>query len=141
MEIFSGYGRRGVVLHEYNNAPATDQKDTNECIGYVEPVGKCPAWILYFTNKGDAIFYAKRGPNGAVKGTPVRVKAHNLNLCEAFRANNGTSWALFMMNSMKGKYHQCNQPAIRRVNNEYVESGGEKKIWLCDECDKLSASK
>jgi len=77
MEIFSGYGRRGVKLHEYNNAPATDQKDMNECIGYIEPVGKKPAWILYFTSKGDAIFYPKRGPNGGLIDPAIRVKAHN----------------------------------------------------------------
>ncbi len=78
MEIFSGYGRHGVTLHEYDNAPASDQIDTNECIGYVEPTGKHRGWILYFTSKGDAIFYAKRGPNGGVQGTPIRVKARTL---------------------------------------------------------------
>ena len=62
-------------------------------------------------------------------------------LCEALRANKGTGWALFITNGIKDKYHQCKQPAVKLVNNEYSEAGGKKEIWLCADCDEMSATR
>ena len=50
-------------------------KDSNEIIGYIEPACKNPAWILYVTNKGDAMLYKNRGPKGELLGEPIRVSA------------------------------------------------------------------
>lgn len=47
--------------------------DTNAVIGWIEPNCENPQWILWFTAKGDAIFYTKRETDtGEVIGEPIR---------------------------------------------------------------------
>jgi hypothetical protein len=67
-----GKGKQGVKIGEYFDAE-TARDDGNGILGYVQPAGDDPRWILYFTLKGDAIFYADREPGGAVAGDPIKV--------------------------------------------------------------------
>lgn len=71
-----GKGKQGVLVGEYGGPRGeTNGKDSNPCLGYIEPAGDKPRWILWFYKNGDAILYTERGPTGAVIGEPVRIKA------------------------------------------------------------------
>lgn len=66
--------KQGVRIGEY--PPHEGSQDDGNCIlGWIEPAKKNPSWILWFTKKGDAILYTKRGPTGAIEGDPINVKA------------------------------------------------------------------
>ena len=60
--------------------------------------------------------------------------------CEAVYGNGGKSWGLFKLPKDGNKYLQCRRKAIVKVNNDYVDSGGEPMIWLCASCDQISAT-
>lgn len=66
-----GKGKQGVRIGEYGPEVA----DSNGTIAWAEPACENPAWILWFTNKGDLILYTKRDAKGGVLGEPIRVKA------------------------------------------------------------------
>lgn len=93
-----GRGKQGVLIGEYcapNGMVETDfveqekpshypvvskgGEDSNPILGYMEPAGEKPRWILWFMRNGDAILYTKRsyenGDTGAVTGKPIRIKA------------------------------------------------------------------
>jgi hypothetical protein len=44
-------------------------------LGYIEPTGKSPSWILWWWQDGHAELYTKRDKNGAISGEPVRLPA------------------------------------------------------------------
>ena len=79
-----GHGKQGVLIGEYRGPRAIDStpqvenppasKDQNQVIGYIEPACENPQWILWFTQKGDAIFHRKREKTGAVIDKPLMVK-------------------------------------------------------------------
>lgn len=62
-------GHPGVEIGEYE---LTD--DPNCITGYIQPACEQPQWILYFTNRGEALFTQKREASGAVIGDPLKVK-------------------------------------------------------------------
>lgn len=68
----------GVIVEEYGG-DNSEPSDGNSIIGYIEPAGKQPSWIAWFTKKGDLILYTQRsyldGANGAVIGEPIRVNS------------------------------------------------------------------
>lgn len=65
-------GHPGVSIAEY------EQSDDPNCItGYIEPACEEPAWILWFTNKGEAIFHRKRDSTGAVLDDAIKVYPSN----------------------------------------------------------------
>ena len=78
-----GKGKNGgVIIGEYGAPDGNVEKnrdDGNEILGYIEPAGLQPQWILWFTAKGDAILHRKRdytkGHTGAVLDEPLRIKA------------------------------------------------------------------
>jgi hypothetical protein len=84
-----GHGKQGVLIGQYEGDRSTAEPsliespsladiehrtDQNRILGYIEPACDNPQWILWFTAKGDAILYTKRGPDGAVEGDAVEVK-------------------------------------------------------------------
>jgi hypothetical protein len=69
-------GKPGVEVQEYGIGERVNPKDNNAVVGYIQPAGKNPRWILWFTNKGDAIFHQKRGPTGAVLDKALEVKGY-----------------------------------------------------------------
>ena len=70
-----GKGKQGVNVVEYG--PHEDS------LGYIEPAGDAPQWILWFDSKGDAVLYTERETGkenkGAVIGEPIRLKARGRN--------------------------------------------------------------
>lgn len=85
-----GHGKQGVLVGEYGfyrpEAPGDshrtpggimdgDSADKNRVIGWLEPAGEHPSWIVWFTMQGDALIYTRREPSGAVIGEPIRLKA------------------------------------------------------------------
>lgn len=66
-------GHPGVDIAEYE---ITD--DPNGVVGYIEPACEQPAWILWFTNKGEAIFHRRRESTGAVIDDAIKVSPSNL---------------------------------------------------------------
>lgn len=64
-----GTGKLGVRVSEYESSP-----DTNAIIGYIEPACDNPQWILWFTNKGDAILHRSRTLTGAVLDDAMKIK-------------------------------------------------------------------
>jgi hypothetical protein len=85
-----GNGKQGVDIQEYcveeivgkdkiSSYKRPKAPNTNPIIGYIQPAGDKPQWILWFTKNGDAILYTQRsyenGDTGAVLGDPIRVSA------------------------------------------------------------------
>jgi hypothetical protein len=74
----AGRGKQGILIGEYEGP--IDQKDQNKILGWIEPAGDKPQWIIWFTAKGDLTIYTKRsyenGHTGAVEGDPITVRAH-----------------------------------------------------------------
>ena len=80
-----GYGKQGVLIGEYRGPVAQDKsiqeekppstQDQNEVLGYIEPACDNPQWILWFTQRGDAIFHRKRAKTGAVLDQPLTIKS------------------------------------------------------------------
>jgi hypothetical protein len=66
-------GHPGVDIAEYEIT-----NDPNGVTGYIEPACEQPAWILWFTNKGEAIFHRRRADTGAVLDDPIKVSPSNL---------------------------------------------------------------
>lgn len=64
-----GRGKSGVKIGEYG---AGDGLGT---LGWIEPACKNPKWIMWFTDKGDALLYTNREANGGVLGDPIKIKA------------------------------------------------------------------
>lgn len=64
-----GTGKLGVRVSEYESSP-----DTNAIIGCIEPACDNPQWILWFTNKGDAILHRSRALTGAVLDDGMKIK-------------------------------------------------------------------
>lgn len=84
-----GHGKQGVLIGEYEGPRSTSEPlllekpslsdlehktDQNRVLGYIEPACDNPQWILWFTAKGDAIFYQKRSSTGAVEGDPINIE-------------------------------------------------------------------
>jgi len=46
---------------------------TDDPLGYIEPVGAKPSWILWWFQDGSAQLYLQREPSGAVIGDPIRI--------------------------------------------------------------------
>ena len=70
-------GNPGVRIGEYGKGESLDSqipKDNNAVVGWIEPDCISPQWILWFTNRGDAIFPRKRAVDGAVEDEPITVK-------------------------------------------------------------------
>jgi len=42
-------------------------------LGYVEPAGENPPWIMWYWQDGHADLYLSREPSGAVVGDPIRL--------------------------------------------------------------------
>lgn len=74
-----GTGKQGVRIGEYGTGKTglTDgvSNDRNAVIGWIEPACDNPQWILWFTNKGDAVLHRKRSPTGGVQDEPLKIKA------------------------------------------------------------------
>lgn len=72
-------GNPGVEIQEYSVSEIGDT-DQNRIVGYIQPGCKKPGWILWFTNKGDAILHQQRdysnGHTGAVIDEPLKLKSH-----------------------------------------------------------------
>src|ERR1019366_9839384 len=80
-----GHGKSGVLIGEYGfyrpEAPSTNlnpgtisdgcSNDKNQVIGWIEPVHGNPSWIIWFTERGDAIIYRQREVGGGVIGEPI----------------------------------------------------------------------
>jgi len=61
----------GLKIGDYGNT-----KDGSGYVGWVEPAGENPQWILWFTENGDANLYTKRESSGAVIGDPIKLKGY-----------------------------------------------------------------
>ena len=80
-----GKGKQGVRIGEYEDfsegLTTKVPSDGNAVIGWIEPAGDCPQWILWFTSKGDAILHRKRSysgsDTGAVLDKPLNLKGHD----------------------------------------------------------------
>ena len=75
-----GNGKQGVVIGESCSPSGSvehDNPDSNPIMGYIEPAGDQPQWIMWFMRNGDAVLYTERsyenGINGAVLGEPLRI--------------------------------------------------------------------
>ena len=70
-----GKGKQGVDISEY----ADDSMDSNSYVGYIQPAGDQPQWIMFFKKNGDADLYTARdytkGHTGACLGDPIRLRA------------------------------------------------------------------
>jgi hypothetical protein len=64
-----GSGKQGIVLGEYEKS-----SDLNAVIGYIQPSCENPQWILWFTNRGDAILHRSRSLTGAVLDEGMKIK-------------------------------------------------------------------
>jgi hypothetical protein len=62
-------GKGGVSVGDYGNS-----EDVGGIVGWVEPAGKNPKWILWFDEKGNAELYTNREKTGAVKGKALKIK-------------------------------------------------------------------
>lgn len=88
-----GHGKQGVLIGEYTEYREPDLlgeskellgksettpssgADHSIIIGYIEPACDNPQWIIWFTNKGDAILHRKRSSTGAVEDQALQIKA------------------------------------------------------------------
>ena len=82
-----GNGKQGVKIGEYSpensregqEMKARKRQDSNDCLGWIEPAGDKPQWIMWFYRDGSALLYTQRlyddKNNGAVMGDPIRVSA------------------------------------------------------------------
>jgi hypothetical protein len=46
----------------------------DNCVGYVQPSGKNPKWIMWHFKDGTVHLYTKREKNGATTGDPIILK-------------------------------------------------------------------
>jgi hypothetical protein len=76
----------------------------------------------------------------ALGKAPVPKQKGRKHTCEALVSKDRKSWSLLQTKGDKLGLHVCGQPAKLRYANEYLECGGAKYIWLCAECDTLSAT-
>jgi hypothetical protein len=81
-----GHGKQGVIVGEYKGARDLN-KDGNAVIGYIEPSCDNPQWILWFTNRGDAILHQQRSASGAVIDAPLKIKGRGRTLPKGLREN------------------------------------------------------
>lgn len=74
-----GKGKQGVTIGEYSPENGKTKASGSDLLGYIEPAGDKPQWILWFDRNGNATLYTKRTYNdkhhGAVEGDPIRVNA------------------------------------------------------------------
>jgi hypothetical protein len=61
-------GHPGVEISEYEAS-----EDANFVTGYIQPACENPRWILWFTNRGEAIFHCSRDESGAVLDEAIKV--------------------------------------------------------------------
>ena len=102
--MFIGNGKQGVNIEEYcveeivgkdkiSSYKLPKKPSTNPIIGYIQPAGEKPQWIMWFTKNGDAILYTKRsyenGDTGAVLGDPIRVSARKAAATKLFERKQG----------------------------------------------------
>jgi hypothetical protein len=75
------HGAQGVEVQEYSTeeqigkGKGNRKQDSNPVIGYAQPLGNNPQWIIWFNKNGDALLYTSREPSGAVTGDPIRLSA------------------------------------------------------------------
>lgn len=80
-----GHGKQGVIIGEYETGHPSarniikngkkQKTDTNPVLGYIQPAGDSPKWILWFMEDGSAILHQKRDENGGVLDEPLKIKA------------------------------------------------------------------
>jgi hypothetical protein len=73
-----GHGKQGIFVGEYCG-PSDESQDGNAILGYIEPACSNPAWILYFTRRGEAIFHRERSDTGATLDEAIVVKGLKVN--------------------------------------------------------------
>lgn len=57
-------------------------QDVTGYVGYVEPSGPAPGWILFYRADGSAQLYGSRAPSGAVLGEPIELPAGAVSMPE-----------------------------------------------------------
>src|ERR1700721_1269821 len=79
-----GYGKQGVIFSEYGCArgpiKSGEPRDGMGFLGWIEPAGDDPQWIMWFDAKGDAVVYVRREAGEAIVGDPIRLKARGSNI-------------------------------------------------------------
>jgi hypothetical protein len=58
-----------------NNVKIVEYGPHNNPLGYIEPVGDSPAWIMWWYQDGHAELYTERAKSGATIGSPILLPA------------------------------------------------------------------